>query len=118
MEFVHRPEFQKAGNTFRKLDLLPSSGEGKEVPTLVGLIESVIEVSSFYGAQELTSITGPNRVGVSVPYPEEGSRSNFHNVVFYSYLEFQMVCKVHKINDSECYAPSSEHFRIYLNFRV
>jgi hypothetical protein len=41
----------KPGNTkFRKLDLFPSSGEGKEVPTLLGPLEKagpMIGVSSF-----------------------------------------------------------------------
>jgi hypothetical protein len=36
---------------FRKLDLFPSSDEG-ETPTLFGLLESLIEVSTFYGTQQ------------------------------------------------------------------
>jgi hypothetical protein len=30
----------------------------------------------------------PNRVGVSLPSPEDGNRSRFRNVVFSNYLEF------------------------------
>jgi hypothetical protein len=32
---------------------------------------------------------GRNRIGVSLPLPEDGNRSSFRNVVFYSYLESQ-----------------------------
>jgi hypothetical protein len=40
LDFVHRPEFQIPQNTtFRKLDLFPSSGEGKETPTLLDPLE-------------------------------------------------------------------------------
>jgi hypothetical protein len=44
--------------TIRKLDLFPSSGEGREIHTLLGPLEranqhsTVTEVSSFYGAQQ------------------------------------------------------------------
>jgi hypothetical protein len=39
--FVYRPEFEILENaTFRKLDLFPSSGDGKETPTLLGPLES------------------------------------------------------------------------------
>jgi hypothetical protein len=38
--FVHRPYSKKIENiTFRKLELLPSSGEGEKAPTLLDLIE-------------------------------------------------------------------------------
>jgi hypothetical protein len=52
---------------FRKLDLSPFSGEG-QTPTLLGPLERVIEVSSFFKE--------PNRVGVSLS-PEDGNRSSF-----------------------------------------
>jgi hypothetical protein len=39
---VHSPLLQKLENTaFRKLDLFPSSGGGKESRSLLGLLESV-----------------------------------------------------------------------------
>jgi hypothetical protein len=49
MDFVHRPVFKILENrTFRKLDLFPSSGQGKETPTLLGHLERAnsIAVSS------------------------------------------------------------------------
>jgi hypothetical protein len=39
---------------------------------------------------------GPNRVGVSLPSPEDGNRTCFQNV-FFSYFEFQTMDKVHKL---------------------
>jgi hypothetical protein len=55
LDFVYRTEFQKLeSKTFRKLDLFPSSGEGRETTTLLGPLEianlnhwTLIEVSSF-----------------------------------------------------------------------
>jgi hypothetical protein len=49
----------------------------------------------------LTSITICNRVDISLPSPEDGNKSSFQNVVFSSYLVFQMMDKVHKLNYSE-----------------
>jgi hypothetical protein len=57
----------------RKLELFSSSGEWSETPTLFG----------------------PS------PSPEGGTRSLFRNVVFSSYLEFQMSGKVQKPIDSK-----------------
>jgi hypothetical protein len=45
----------------------------------------------------------PNRVGVSLPSPEDGNRSSFRNI--FLYLEFWTMDKVQK--------PSSEPFRFY-----
>jgi hypothetical protein len=46
--FVHRPEFENLDNVaFRKLDLFPSSGNGKKTPALLGLLEREEKVSSF-----------------------------------------------------------------------
>jgi hypothetical protein len=45
---------------------------------------------------------GPNRVGVSLPSPEDGDRSSFRNVVFSRYLEFRTMDEAHKPSDSEC----------------
>jgi hypothetical protein len=44
---------------------------------------------------------GPNKVGVSLPSPEDGSGSNFRNVVFSIHLEFRTMAKVHKPSDCE-----------------
>jgi hypothetical protein len=38
--------------------------------------------------------------------PENVNRPSFQNVVFYNYLEFQMMDKVHKPSVCERYAPS------------
>jgi hypothetical protein len=48
----------------------------------------------------------------SVTY-EEGNRSSFRVVSFYSYLEYRTMDKVQKRIDSECYTSSSEPFRVY-----
>jgi hypothetical protein len=56
-----------------------------------------------------------NRFGVALLSPEDGNESTFQNVVFFSYLEFWTMDKVHKSSDSECYVPSSEPFIFYLN---
>jgi hypothetical protein len=42
----------------------------------------------------------PNRVGVSLPSPEDGKRSSFRNV-FSTYFEFRTMDKSHKPGDSE-----------------
>jgi hypothetical protein len=44
---------------------------------------------------------GPNRVGVSLPSPEDGNRSSFRDVVFSGYLEFQTMDRVLKLSESE-----------------
>jgi hypothetical protein len=54
--------------------------------------------------RDLTSVTGPNTVGVSLRSPEEGNRSSFRNVVFSSCLEFRTTDNVHKPSNSECCA--------------
>jgi hypothetical protein len=58
--------------------------------------------------------TGHKRVGVSFPLPEDGNGSSFRNTVSRSYLKFQKMNKVQKPSDSNCYARSSESFRIYM----
>jgi hypothetical protein len=58
--------------------------------------------------------TGPNRVGVSCPSPEDGNRSSFRNVVFFCFfLEYRTMNKVQKPSSPECYIPSSEPFKVY-----
>jgi hypothetical protein len=43
----------------------------------------------------------PNTVGVSLHSPEDGNKSSFRNVVFFSYLEFWTLDKVHTPSDSK-----------------
>jgi hypothetical protein len=45
---------------------------------------------------------GPNRVGVSIPSPEDENKSCFRNTVFSSYLEFRTMKKVQEPSDFEC----------------
>jgi hypothetical protein len=42
--------------------------------------------------------------------------TSFWNVIFSSHSEFRTMDKVHKPSNSECYIPSSEHFRNYIAF--
>jgi hypothetical protein len=44
--------------------------------------------------------TGPKRICVSLPSLEDGNRSRFRNVMFYSYLEYREMDEVQKPNDS------------------
>jgi hypothetical protein len=60
---------------------------------------------------------GTNRVGVSLPSPEDGSRSSFRKVVLPSYIEFWTMDKVQKPSDPECYVPLSQTFRFYKVFQ-
>jgi hypothetical protein len=60
-----------------------------ETPTVLGSLEKA----------NLGQCEGPNRVGVSIPSPEDGIRSNFRNVVFSSYLEFRTMGKVYEPSD-------------------
>jgi hypothetical protein len=46
---------------------------------------------------------GLNRVGASLPSPEDGMRFSFRNVVFSSYLVFRTMGKVHKPSNFEGY---------------
>jgi hypothetical protein len=62
-----------ANTTLRKLDVFPSSGEGRDATTLLGLSE------------------GPNRVVENT--------SSFRSVVFAIYLEFRTMDKVHRPSD-------------------
>jgi hypothetical protein len=62
---------------FQKLDLFPSSGDGKETPTLLGPLGRA-------NLQWLRSAFSkwPKRVGVSLQTPEDGKRSTFCTIVF------------------------------------
>jgi hypothetical protein len=75
---------------FQKLDLFPSSGEGREAPTLLG---PMIEANS----------KGPKQNICLLPSLKNGNRSNFWNIVFSSYLELRMMDQVYKQSDSGLY---------------
>jgi hypothetical protein len=49
----------------------------------------------------LTLSKSTNRVGASLPLPEDGNRISLRNVVFSRYLEFRTMDKVQKLGDSE-----------------
>jgi hypothetical protein len=87
-----------SSTTFQKMDLYPSSCEERETPNLL--------------LQWLRSVVskGPNRVGVSLPSPEDGQIQTPKRCVSSS-LEFHATNKVHKPNEHKCYAPPSEPFR-------
>jgi hypothetical protein len=57
-----------------------------------------------------------NRLCVSLPFPEDGKRSSFRNVVFSSYLEFLAIDEVHKLSDSE--SESSEPFGYFTRAHI
>jgi hypothetical protein len=60
LDFVHRIIFHK--NTFRKMNLFPSSGK------IMSESQSLVQ--------------GPNRVGTAIILPEDGNRSSFRKVAF------------------------------------
>jgi hypothetical protein len=80
--------------TFRKLALFPSSGDGRDTPTLLRLA-SIIEPAL---SEE------PNRVGVFLPSPEDGNRSSLRNVVFLNKRTMDIVQNC----DSYINIPSSQ----------
>jgi hypothetical protein len=83
--------------------LFPISGEGMEAPTLLGPLE-IANLNHWTKAHvqrlRLALSEGTN-IGVFIPSPEDGSRSVFRKVVFYSYFEFGTVDKVQKPNYSD-----------------
>jgi hypothetical protein len=84
---------------------------GGGTPTLLGSLEELTR--PFLALLRLALSKEPNRVGVSLPSPEDGNRSSFRNFVFCYYLEFRTMNKVQKPSHSECYTPLSEPFRRY-----
>jgi hypothetical protein len=86
--------------------MFPFSGEGRETSDSMG--------PNRVGICWVPHNHWPKRVCVSVPSPEDVNRSSFRNIEFFNYLEFRTMDKVQKPSDSECYAPSSEPFKIYL----
>jgi hypothetical protein len=83
---------------FRKLDLFPSLGEGRETSILLGPLE---RANLNHWTLRLALSKGPNRVGVSLTSPAERKRSSFRNIVFSSYLEYRTMDKVYEHSDSE-----------------
>jgi hypothetical protein len=63
---------------FQKLHLFLSLGEGQETATLLGPLE-IANLSRWLALSK-----GPNRVGISLPSSEEGTRCSFRNVAFSS----------------------------------
>jgi hypothetical protein len=49
----------------------------------------------------LAVFEGPEKVGVSLPSPEDRNRSCFRNILFPSYLDYRMMGVVQKPSDSE-----------------
>jgi hypothetical protein len=58
-----------------------SSGEEKETSTL---LQSLERANLNHSNWRLPLSKGPKRVDVSFPLPEDGNRSRFRNVMFYS----------------------------------
>jgi hypothetical protein len=71
---------------------------------IIGFLDFVIEV----GLPK-----GPNRLGVPLTSPKDGNRPGFRCCVFW-FLEYQLMDRVQKPSNSECYTPSSEPFIILL----
>jgi hypothetical protein len=71
---------------FRKVDLFPCSGEGRETPPLLGLLERA--------SRDLDKVflSNPTKQVSFIP-TKNGSRSSFGNIVFSSRLEFRMTDK-------------------------
>jgi hypothetical protein len=90
--FGHWPSSGILKNTtYWKLDLFPSSGKVWETPTLLGLLERANlkhcnPVTITIQGVWLAVSNGPNRVGVSHFSVEDGNRSSFQNIVFFSVL--------------------------------
>jgi hypothetical protein len=93
--------------------VLPSSGEGRVTP-LLDPLERADQVQRL----RLALARGPNRVGVSLPSPEDGNRCIFRNVVVRSYLEFRTIDNVQKPSNSECCTPSSGPCGFYISISV
>jgi hypothetical protein len=76
---------------------------------------SPIERANLIQWLRLALSKGPNWLGVlPPPWPEDGNRFSFRNVVFFNFLEYWTMDKVQKLSNSECYTPSSGPTRIYL----
>jgi hypothetical protein len=67
---------------FRKLDLFPSAGEGREISTLLGPLE---RANLIHWA----------RIDIYIPSPDDRSRSSFLSVVFW-FSEYRTMNEVQK----------------------
>jgi hypothetical protein len=77
-DFVHySKEIENA--VFLKLHMCQSSGVGRETSILLG---------------PLDLSKGPNKVGVSLPFAEDGNRHSFRNVLFSYYLDYRAMDKI------------------------
>jgi hypothetical protein len=85
--------------------MFSSSGEGREAPTLLGLLEGA-NLSLHCQRLGLALSKGTDRVDVPFHSSEGGKLSNFRNIIFYNYFEFRTMNTVHKHSDSEGYTPS------------
>jgi hypothetical protein len=74
---------------FPKLVMFPSSGAGRETPTL------------------LSPLGGDRNCGY-LSSPEDGNISSSPKRCVFWYLEFQTMDQVQKPSDSECYTPSAK----------
>jgi hypothetical protein len=101
--FIVRNSKYLENTTSRKLDLFPSSGEGRETSDRLGPLEWL----------RLALSKGPNSVGVSIPTPYGVNRTSSHDTVVSSYLEFRTTDKVQKRSDSKCYTQVSETTRFF-----
>jgi hypothetical protein len=107
LEFVHRPEFW----IIRKHNV-SETGYVSVFTWEEGIIYSVGSLRKSLGpVTEVTICKGPNRIGVSLPSPEDRNRYCSRNIVLPSYLEFRTVERVQESSDSEYRIPSPEPFR-------
>jgi hypothetical protein len=61
-----------------------------------------MKTPALLGPLERTgSVTGPNKLGVSLSSPEDGNRSSFRKVVFSGYLEFPTMDEVQIPSNSQ-----------------
>jgi hypothetical protein len=93
-------------------ELFPSLGEGRETSSLLGPLERANLNCSL-----VRWLQGPNKAVVSLPSPEEGSRSSSRNV-FSKYLEFRTMDEIPEPSGTEGYTPSSEPFTSRMKYVV
>jgi hypothetical protein len=82
---------QLGNKTIRELDLIRVQARGRK------------QLLRWLRYLKLAPSKRPNRVGVSLPSPEDGTGSSFRNVAFWNYLGFRTTNKVHNPSDSECF---------------
>jgi hypothetical protein len=85
----------------RKLEISEISRQRMETPAVLGPV-----LSANVDLLRLALTMGPNMLNVFLPSSEDGTRFNFQNVVFYSYLQFRTMDEIHKTNNSARYTLS------------